>query len=104
MIDSDVLGEKQIDWEDGAAPANNNNWILVESASVWLINFACAFFCVAAVIYGISVLISLIPVPLVNEQPSLMQEYNRADLASVRYLILHGQLWWPPPPPCFPPS
>jgi hypothetical protein len=70
----------------------------------WAIWAACYVLGVASITYGIATILAYIPIPDVTDQPPELDQYNRVDLMSLRYLILEGNLWFPPPPPSAPPA
>lgn len=89
--------------EEGGGGAARCAEFATDSCAAWLLNLLCAVLCIAGAVYGTALAISLLPYPdMSGDQPPLMGEYNRADLASIRYLLLEGRLWWPPPPPAAP--
>ena len=69
----------------------------------WLVYVLCGVLCCLGLCAGAVAAIAYIPVPDVTDQPPVLRDYARVDLASLRHLLLEGFLWFPPPPPAPPP-
>lgn len=72
---------------------------LVDCCAHWLVYWLCGSLCCLLGSWGAAVFISTIPFVGVTDQPTVAEEYERLDLASLRYILLEGQLHFPPPPP-----
>ena len=53
----------------------------------------CSALCCFALCFGVIVAIAQIPMPDVTDQPPVLGDYNRIDLASIRYILLEGHLY-----------
>lgn len=71
----------------------------VDCCAHWVIYSLCGVLCCALGSWAAAVFISTIPFSGVTDQPHVGEEYERLDLASLRYILLEGQLFFPPPPP-----
>ena len=71
----------------------------VDCFAHWVIYWLCGGLCCLVGAWLVAMVLANIPFVGVTNQPVIAEEFERLDLASLRYILLEGKLHFPPPPP-----
>lgn len=99
MGDEDAGSEGRLTGVKGQTTQTRVRRCLVDCCAHWIVYWLCGVLCCAVGTWTAAVFISTIPFVGVTDQPQVAEDYERLDLASLRYILLEGELYFPPPPP-----